>query len=527
LNTISDTACDEIEVMNPSTGEKLYTIAEASDAAIAEAYRGAREAYGVISAMSVAERVAEVAKLRRYIVEHKEGIIDAIAAETGKSRTDALISEIFNTVDAVDYYIRNAEKILAPQKVATPIILYPKKSRIFYEPMGPVLIISPWNYPFNLTVIPFVCAFLAGNAVVFKPSEWTPLKGLLEEMTQKSGFIDGALQVIYGGKQTGKRLIDGRPAKVFFTGSCRGGREVMKQGAEHLIPVELELGGKDPCIVFDDVDLERTVNGVIWGGMTNAGQTCTSVERIVVHENICDAFTKTLTEKIERVRFPSEKDDDGDPHALDIGSLTTPFQVEKIQELIDDAVAKGAKVITGGNRVGKSLAFEPTVLTGVTSEMRIVREETFGPVMTIQPFRSEDEALAMANDSPFGLSGSVWSADLDRGERVARQVEAGTVSVNNVLATQANPALPFGGVKESGFGRYKGPFGLYSFSNVKSVVIDRQGSHMELNWYPYSMEKYQLFSKLIDALYAGGPLKLLKAINIGVKLQGLSKKNRL
>lgn len=516
-----------IDVKSPRTGEILYSIHEPADDAIAAVYAKARAAQAVIAAMTVAERVAEIGKLRRYILANKERLIDRIVGETGKSRTDALISEIFNTVDAIQYYEKNAEKILAPQPVPTPLVLTPKKSRIYFEPIGPVLIISPWNYPFNLTMIPFVCAFAAGNAVVFKPSEYTPLQGMLEKMIADSGFMADALQVVYGGKETGRRLIDGRPAKVFFTGSCRGGKEVMKQAAEYLIPVELELGGKDPMVVFEDVHISRAANGALWGGMSNCGQTCTAVERILVHESIHDDFVGALKEKIEKLRTVSRGAEYPDPRSLDVGVMTTDFQVEKVQALVADAASHGATIAAGGKRIGDTHEFEPTVVTNVTPEMAIVREETFGPVITVQKFATEDEAVALANATEFGLSSSVWSADLDRAERVARRIEAGNVCINNVLSTQANAALPFGGVKQSGFGRYKGPYGLYSFSNVKSVMIDKHQRGAELNWYPYSEEKYQLFSQLIDAVYGGGSFALLKAMAIGGKLKKLSRAKRL
>lgn len=529
MSTVVDkptTDAPNIDVKSPVTGEVMYQIQDITEDQVGDIYARAHDAHQRVSSMTVAQRVAEVTKLKKWILEHKEEIIDKICAETGKSRTDALISEIFNTVDALQYYEQNAEKHLAPQKVPTPIILFPKKSKVYFEPIGPVLVISPWNYPFNLTVIPLVCAFVAGNSVVFKPSEYTPLHGLLEKMCEDTGFPKDAFQVIYGGKDTGRRLIDGKPAKIFFTGSTRAGREIMKQAADYLIPVELELGGKDPFIVFDDVNLDRTVNGAIWGGMSNCGQTCTAVERAIVHEKIYPEFVEKLKAKLENLSSATKQRDPSDSLSLDVGVMTTEFQVEKVQELVEDAISNGATVLVGGKR-GEGHQFEPTVLTDVTPEMRIVKEETFGPVITVQKFSSENEAVALANDSIYGLSASVWSADLDRADRIARQIVTGNVSINNVLATQGNSALPYGGTKESGFGRYKGSFGLHAFSNVKSVLVDKQGSMLELNWYPYSKEKYALFSKLIDTVYGGAPFALVKAIGIGAKLQKLSKKKHL
>jgi len=264
----------DIRVYNPRTGEYLYSILEPEESEIAEVYRKAYEAHSVISAASVAKRVEESKKLKAYVLKHKEEIIARICQETGKPRMEALMTEIFPTIDLLDYYEKNATKILADEKVKTPILLMGKTSKVYYEPIGPVLIISPWNYPFNLSMTPIITAIIAGNSVVFKPSEYTPLRGLLEGIFEGSGFFSGVpvLQVVYGGKETGRMLNNGKPRKIFFTGSERAGKSIMAHAAEHLTPVELELGGKDPMIVFDDVDLDRTVNGALWGSMTNTGQ---------------------------------------------------------------------------------------------------------------------------------------------------------------------------------------------------------------------------------------------------------------
>ena len=519
-------ACQEIAVRNPRTGQVIYSFQEPPDEELRRAFDEARRAFQVIRSMSVRERLDEVLKLKRYFLDNKEKIVDRVVAETGKARTDALISEVFTVLDIVDYYDKHAERHLADEKVPTPIILQGKKSKIYYSPLGTVLVISPWNYPLNLALVPMITAFVAGNSVVYKPSEWTPLKGLVEEIIDGSGFMKGAVHVVYGGKETGRRLIDQRPAKILFTGSTRAGKQIMEQAAKYLIPVELELGGKDPMVVFEDADLDRTAAGAIWGAMTNSGQTCTSVERVLVHERIYPQFVDVLKQKIEKLSHPAldpKKPDAGD---LDVGFMTAPFQIAKVEGQVNEAVAKGAKVHTGGTRTDSLSAYPPTLVTDIDPSMKIATDETFGPVLTVQPFKTEEEAIAMANDSPYGLSASVWSRDIDRATRVARAIETGNVSINNVLATQGNSALPFGGTKESGFGRYKGPHGLHSFSNIKSIMIDT-GSKVEPHWYPYSREKYVLFSKLLDAVYGGGPFWLLKTLLVGMKLEGHVKKNKL
>jgi len=517
---------ETIDVHNPMTGELLYSVSDPSAEELTATYVRANAAYEKIKAMSIRQRLDEVQKLKNYIIENREKIVDQICSETGKARTDCLLSEIFSVIDTIDYYDANAEKQLADRKVSTPLVLFPKKSFVYYEPIGTVLIISPWNYPFNLTLCPFISAFISGNPIIYKPSEQTPLKGLVEEMVEKSGFMKDAFQVVYGGRNAGAACIDQRPAKVFFTGSCRGGSAVMAHAAQYLIPVELELGGKDPMVVFDDVDIERTVNGAIWGGMANSGQTCTSVERILVQESIFDKFVSTLKEKAENVETPSRCKTD-DPNDLDVGCMTADFQIDIVMEQIEDARSKGATIVTGGNRIGTSHEIEPTVITGITDEMMIAQDETFGPVVTVQKFSSEAEAIVMSNDTPYGLSASVWTADAARAERIARAIDTGNVSINNVLATQANPGLPFGGTKQSGFGRYKGHEGLLSFSNTKSVMFDKQGNHLEFYWYPSSKGKYAHFSELVAGMTKSGIAKILGMLGPAGKLKKMSENDRL
>lgn len=517
----------DFEVRNPRTGELLYTLAEADEGAVAAAHARARVASQQIAGMSLAERAACLERLAHEVLARKEALVAQVVAETGKCRTDALVSEIFTACDMLHHYAKVGPKQLRDRAVPTPLLLMGKKGVIQYEPLGVVLIISPWNYPLALAFAPFAGAFMAGNAVLYKPSEWTPLRGVVEEIVQAAGLPENALQVVYGGKETGRCLIDGRPDKVMFTGSTRGGREVLAQAAQYLIPVELELGGKDPAIVFDDVNLTRTVSGVLWGGLTNGGQSCTSIERVYVQRGIHDAFVDALRGAMEGLNTAAGPDDGPDPLALDVGGITPDFQVAKIHEQVEDARSKGATVLVGGEPVPGTRAYPPTLVTGCGPGMALWDEETFGPVIAVASFETEDEVVAAANDTPYGLTASVWTADAARGRRVARALKVGGVSINSVMATEAHPDLPFGGVKESGYGRYRGEHGLHGFCNTKSVLIDKQSKKIEANWYPYSAQKYQLFERLLDAAFgARGVAGLVRTALSGMKLESFSQKPR-
>lgn len=478
-----------------------------------EAFARARAAAVSLRRLTVEQRVERLAALRRVVLARREEVVDRITAETGKSRTDALVSEVYGVLDNLAWLEKYAARALADEKVPTPIALMGKKSRVLYEPLGTVLVIAPWNYPFYQALVPITSAVVAGSTVVHKPSEWTPLTGLVEDLLDEAGFAPGWVQVVYGDGRVGAELVAQRPDKVFFTGSTRTGRAVLATAAEGLVPVELELGGKDAMIVFDDVDVVRAAAGAAWGGLTVTGQSCTSVERLYVQEGVYDAFRDELVQVASRLRqaFP-------DPGDADLGAMTTDFQVEIVARQLADARAKGAVVHTGGEWDGRSRLVPPVVVDHLTDDMLVVTEETFGPVLALRSFRTEEEAVALANASEHGLTASVWTADQQRADRVARALEVGGVSVNNVMATEANPGLPFGGVKSSGFGRYKGVYGLRAFCNVKSVLVDRNSGKVEANWYPYTAEKYRLFTSLMTALF-GERRSLVRFAAAGLRLE--------
>lgn len=522
----SEITPETIEKRNPRNGELMYTITEPSAEELAEVMDRARVAYEKVRKMTVAERVAETLKLKRYIAEHRVAISQKLVAENGKSLADAMVGDVFTCLDLIEYYAHNAEKLLTDEHVKTPLVMMGKKSKIIYSPLGPALVISPWNYPLNTALTPALCAFLAGNSVIMKPSEWTPMKGLLDDILENSGFMKDAMQIVLGGRNTGQQLIDLRPAKIFFTGSVRAGKQIMKQCAEYLIPVELELGGKDPMVIFDDANLERALNGATWGALNNAGQGCTSAERCFVQAGIYDQFVAKLKEKFAKLST-TDTFKGTDEGTMDIGCITAPFQLEKIRAQVDQAREMGADVWTSYEPIEGAPNFPPTIVTNVNDDMDIQREETFGPTITIMKFNTEDEAIFHANDTIYGLSSSVWTSDLARADRFVRAIDAGNVCVNDVMVTEGNSGLPFGGVKQSGIGRYKSGVGLHNFCNIKSVMVDPGKKDSEGHWYPYTKEKFQALSDVIAAQEQGGIGGFIKLAITGMKLDKLVKQQRL
>ena len=482
----------------------------------AEVFEKARSCIKEISTTGISERLILIRNLKKIILNRREWIIDQIQSDTAKSRSDALVSEIFGVLDHLSFLEKNANKMLQDERVSTPMALMGKKSRIYFEPLGIILIISPWNYPFYQAIVPITAAFVAGNAVIYKPSEHTPLTGLVEQLLSEAGFGKNWVQIVYGDGKTGAELIDQQPDKIFFTGSGRTGSKIMAQAAKYLIPLELELGGKDPMIVFDDANIKRAAAGALWGGLTNLGQSCTSVERIYVQKGIYEDFKEELVKIASSIKQETDKDGDAD-----VGLMSVDFQTEVIKNHIDDAQAGHAHIEGGGKWDGKSNAIPPLIIDNLKPDAAVLNQESFGPVLPIVPFETEEEAIELANRTEYGLSASVWSANLDRAKRVARSIVTGNVSINNVMLTEGNSALPFGGAKKSGFGRFKGAIGLHSFCNIKSVLIDKNSAKIESNWFPYTKEKYKLFPNMMIHLYSGRFIRFALA---GLKLESYSNK---
>lgn len=488
-----------ITVTNPATLAKVAEIPVTDEAGVQAAVERARAAQQVWRAMDHAQRAAALRRYRDAIVDNKDRIAEIVVSETGKPIAEVYGGEILYVCDAIGYWTRNAERFLADQYVR-PHLLRNKAAYSTYKPLGVVGVIGPWNFPFALTIGEGLPALMAGNAVIIKPSEVTPRSAMIgAEIADEAGLPRGILQAIPGFGATGGWLVD-RADMICFTGSVATGKKVAQRAAARLIPVTLELGGKDPMIVLKDADLERAANGCVWAGLFNAGQVCMSVERVYVEEPVYEPFVQKVTERVRRLRQGFGRGD------FELGSMTFPPQLEKVERHVQQAVDAGATLLAGGRRnpALPGLFYEPTVLTNVTHEMEVMRDETFGPVIPIVKVRDAEEAIRLANDSPYGLTASIWTRDLEKGRVLARRIEAGAVCVNDALINFMITDVPMGGVKDSGLGRRHGPEGIRKFCAQQTVVVDRWGLKREINWYPARPAVAQLYRRLLNLLFRSG-----------------------
>ena len=485
-----------LRLANPATLEPLGEIEVDDAVAVRAAVERARKAQTAWAAAGFAERGHYLERAARFLARNADGFVDRIVAETGKPRTEALATEILTAADALQFYAKRARHILADR--AIPVhLLKTKKLRISHRPLGVVGIITPWNFPFILSLNPTAQALIAGNAAVLKPSEVTPgAGGLVAELWSEVGLPDGVFALVQGDGETGAALLEADVDKICFTGSVETGRRVGEICGRRLVPCTLELGGKDPMIVCEDADLERAARGAVYGAFSNAGQVCTSTERVYVVDEVADVFTRRVVEETGKLR-------QGTGGEYDVGPMIRPEQLAIVEEHVRDARAKGARVLAGGRRNPEyeGLFWEPTVLDDVTHDMKIMRDETFGPVLPIMRVRDEDEALALANDSPYGLNANVWTRSKRRGTRLAKAIDSGCVVVNDCMITYGVTESPFGGVKQSGIGRVNGEQGLLGMCHTQSILVDRMGLRRELLWYPYSARKAAWMKRILRAVW--------------------------
>jgi len=502
---------------NPATGEVLREFDCTAEDDVRVAVECARAAQPAWHQLGVSRRLQILRRFQSLLQEKKAEVAAVITREAGKPYVEALLTEVLVVLDAAQFCIASAPALLRDQRIGhANLVMKAKRGCVRHQPYGVVGIISPWNYPFATPGTEGLAALAVGNAVVIKPSEFTTLCALeLQSLLRLAGVPDGVFQVVPGGGATGAALVNSSVDKLIFTGSVASGKKVAQAAAARLLPVVLELGGKDPMLVLDDADLEVASSAAVWGAFVNAGQACLSVERCYVHHSLYERFLAAVVEKTGKLRVGNGLDP-----STDVGPMIHQRQLQIVEEHVEDARGKGGRVLAGGTRLpqlGPNF-YAPTVVADAHHGMRLMREETFGPVLPVMPVESDEHAIALANDSEFGLTASVWTRDRARGAAIAGRLQAGTVMVNDVISCYGISEAPHGGVKSSGLGRTHGLPGLEEMVWVKYVDSDLLPRLRKVWWYGYGPEFTRqmegfvefLFSRRWGARLSGG-VRALKA----------------
>jgi succinate-semialdehyde dehydrogenase/glutarate-semialdehyde dehydrogenase len=496
-------AARKVLSVNPATGELLREFECASEFGVHAAVARARAAQPAWNEFGVRRRIAVLREFQCLLHRKKSEVAALIAREAGKPLVEALLTEVLVVLDAARFCVENTFAFLREQPVPHGnLAMKTKAGRILREPYCVMGIISPWNYPFSIPATESLSALVTGNSVVLKPSELTSLSALeLASLLHEAGVPKDVFQVIVGDGATGSALLNSEIDKLIFTGSVATGKRIAQAAAARLLPVVLELGGKDPMLVLDDADVDVASSGAVWGAFVNAGQACLSVERCYVHRSLYDPFLEACVRKTKQLRVGN-----GNDPQTDVGPMIHERQLRNVESQVEDARTRGARVLIGGSRLTQfgSNFYAPTVLADVTHAMQIMREETFGPVLPVMPFDTDAEAIRLANDSDYGLAASVWTRDRARGESLARRIQAGTVMVNDALACFGVSEAPHGGVKASGVGRTHGRFGLEEMVRIKYVDCDRLPGMKQVWWYGYGEGFTRQMEGFLDLLFARG-----------------------
>jgi len=478
---------DTLPSINPATGEALGYFEKTPAAALPRVVARARAAQSAWAHVPLRERCERLRNLRDCIMSRRDQLADAVVAESGKPRVEALFADIFVAVDTAAYFAKNGQRMLQSERVPHHSLAAKAKSgSLTYEPLGVIGIISSWNYPLAIPLSQIIPAVVAGNAVICKSSDFTPHCGaLIEKLFVDAGFPKDLVTVIQGSGEVGQALIEADPDKILFTGSVATGRRVAEACAKRLIPTVLELGGKDAMLVLADGNLDVAASAAVWGSYTNCGQVCLSVERLFVEQSVSDEFAARCVAKTKKLRVGPGSDPN-----TDVGPMIRPHHVQRMVDLVEDAVSRGARVLCGGHPrvdLGPNF-FEPTVMTNIDSTMKLFQEETFGPILAIQTVADVEEAIVRANDSPFALSASVWTRDATRGESIAKRLRAGAVMVNDAISYFAIAEAPHGGCSASGWGRTHGKAGLLEMMQTKYIDVDRLPNREKPWWYRYGAD---------------------------------------
>jgi acyl-CoA reductase-like NAD-dependent aldehyde dehydrogenase len=508
---------------NPATGEKVAEFANTDLKKFPGILANARKAQAEWAKLPFRKRASHILRMRAYITEHADELSRIVSLENGKSRTDALATEVIPASLAVRWYAKNASSVLKEKNLRrSSWLFFNKQSKIIRVPWGVVGIISPWNYPLSIPFGEVVMALMAGNAVVLKVAAVTLSCGkAIEDIVRSAGLPEGLFtHVIGSGGEVSTAMIDHGINKIFFTGSVPTGKKLMAQAAAKLVPLSLELGGKDPMIVLDDADIERATNGAAWAGYQNAGQSCGGVERIYVQSGVYKEFVELLARKTKAMRHGADTD-----FNIDMGAVTTKDQLATIKSHLASAVKKGAKVMAESQAAasaGKAGNFFPaTLVTNVNHNMPLMREETFGPILPVMKFDSLDEAINLANDCSMGLTASIWTKNTKLAKKIAPQIQAGAITINDHLYTHGLSETPWGGFKESGLGRTHSALGLEEMTQPQVVNWDIMNPPRNLWWFPFSPETY---GALKSALIFSAPLSILSWIKASLHLAVFSVK---
>jgi acyl-CoA reductase-like NAD-dependent aldehyde dehydrogenase len=469
---------------------------------VAELMAKARAAQVKWTRRPVQERCALIGVLKKEIFAARDTLADVVVREAGKPRVEALFADVFVSLDTAAYFATRGAAALRAESVAHHSTAAKAKSgRIYYEPLGVAGIISSWNYPLAIPMSQIIAAVAAGNAVLCKTSDFTPECGaLIGKLCRDAGFPADLVTILQGSGEVGQALIEAHPDKVFFTGSVSTGKRVAEACARELIPTVLELGGKDAMLVLRDADLNVASSAAVWGSFTNCGQVCLSVERLFVEQSVAEEFVHRCVEKTQKLRLGPGREKE-----TDIGPMIRPQHVQRMSELIEDAVQRGGRVVCGGHarpELGPHF-FDATIVTGVDASMKLFQDETFGPIMAIQVVRDEEEAVRAANDSEFALAASVWTRNTERGKRIARELRAGTVMVNDVVSGFAIAEAPHGGCGLSGWGRTHGRAGLMEMVHIKYVDVDRLPTREKPWWYRYGGQLQRAADAFLQFEFSG------------------------
>lgn len=500
-----------VESVNPVTNEVVKRFEATRLEDLPAIFDRAQRMQAAWAAQPILSRAVHLRRLRDVIYSRREEICDVVSRETGKPRVEALLLEVLVAIDTADFLARQAPRWLGRERVPHHnLAMRAKSAWLEFAPRGVIAVISPWNFPFSIPMTEVIAALVAGNSVLLKPSELTPWSGQsVGEMIRAAGFPDGLVQVLQGAGDVGAAIIEASPAKVFFTGSVATGKRIAEACAKKLIPSVLELGGKDAMIVLADSNLENASSAAVWGAFSNCGQACVGVKRVYVEQPVAERFTALCTEKTRKLRLGPPSDPDAE-----VGPLIRERQLEKIEAQLQEATAQGAQVLAGGKRrpeLGPNF-LEPAIVGGANHSMSVMREESFGPLMAIQAVASTEEAVRLANDSAFGLAGSVWTSDSQRGAEIASRLRAGSVMVNDLVSYYGICEAPHGGLGDSGWGRAHSRLGLLEMTEVKYIDVDRLPRVPKSWWFGYSAGLLGAARGFVDSLFAPTGLKRLRSL---------------